>query len=743
MKRHFYICLLLLALPVLSQAQKVKGLVTNIDGLPLIGANVYWQNSDRGTITDEAGRFALSTKGQSERVLVISYIGYRTETLRIGERLQWEIQLLEDFDLQTVEVTAADKATRFENAPAKVEVITTRELEKAACCSLAGCFGTNASVESTTTNLITNAKELQLLGLSGVYNQLLFEGLPLLQGLAYTYGIGSYPGPMIGKIYVAKGANSVLQGFESISGQINILPPNAETTPRLLANVYVNSFGENQYNLNYLHRAKSWNNYTAAHFTLPAGLIDRDGDGFRDVVRTRRLSVFNKWSYEKTPTAPFRMELGLRYWNENREGGQMDFEQERDRGETRFYGQTVDLQQVDVFFKINRQLTDRWSLKWINSAFYQDQDSYFGFKRYRAEQRNVHSSLYTDYTYGQQQNNLKAGASWRHNRLAENISFTEALPFLDYDGQYHNDYDIPGFFAEHTLEWKPFTVITGIRLDHHGNFGWKTTPRFLVRAALENNWDLRYSIGKGFRRVHLFSERVNLLAGNRNLSITPDLAPEEAWNSGLSVVKKWLLEEAVATLSADAYLTWFQSFVFPDFQQGPALAVIDNFYGQSVSQSLLLESKWEFGERLELKLAYTYLNVYQIKGEERLELPFVSRHNWLASASYATRSKTWQGDLKFHWVGRKILPPTDNYPADLRRPQASEAFGTVDAQVTWRRQRWEIYTGVENILDFRQEFPILGYEEPFGPYFDPIFNWGPTRGREFYLGLRYKLVSKS
>lgn len=132
MKRHFYICLLLLALPVLSQAQKVKGLVTNIDGLPLIGANVYWQNSDRGTITDEAGRFALSTKGQSERVLVISYIGYRTETLRIGERLQWEIQLLEDFDLQTVEVTAADKATRFENAPAKVEVITTRELEKAA-----------------------------------------------------------------------------------------------------------------------------------------------------------------------------------------------------------------------------------------------------------------------------------------------------------------------------------------------------------------------------------------------------------------------------------------------------------------------------------------------------------------------------------------------------------------------------------------------------------------------------------
>jgi len=720
-------------------AQNITGIVTDIMGKPLIGANIVWENSKVGAVTDSSGTFTIGDKLEGNRILKISYIGFTTEMVNVRDIAHWEVQLIEDATLDEVNITAKGSATRFADDVAKVEVLGVREIQRAACCSLAGCFSTNSNVDANVTNVVTDAKELRILGLSGVYNQVLVDGMPLIQGLAYPYGPGSFPGTMIEKIFVTKGANSVLQGFESISGQINMEFHQAETAPRLFLNVFANSFGETQYNANYMVKKAGWSNLTVGHLTLPAGIIDRDKDGFRDIVQTNRVSFYNRWSYDNPEKPKWRTVIAARYLNENREGGLTNFDRNIHLGTSTVYGQNVRINHGELYTKTNYILNDRASLILLNSAFVQEQEAYFGVKKYVGQQFNLTSSLYMDYYYGTKNHNLKLGISHRHNRLQEEVNFIEQLPLLDYAGRYLTDYDIPGVFVENKWTVSKFTFLTGLRIDHFGSFGWKATPRLLVRAALSPDTDIRFSIGKGYRVAHIFAENANLLASNRILKLAKDLAPEEAINTGLNFIQTLHWNEINITLSGDAYVTFFQNQIFPDFDREVNTAIVDNFFGQSVSKSFQLENKWVFSPQFDVKVAYNYLEVYRKVEGVRQDLPFVPAHKWSANTSYSVPNDRWQFDLTYRRTGSKTLPSTTNYPEQYRLPDVSVPYQQIDFQITRRWKDVQIYGGIENIFDFRQEFPILGYDQPFGQYFDPAFNWGPTKGREFYLGVRYSV----
>ncbi len=730
-------------LPFHLCAQQITGLVTDILGTPLAGTNVSWENTNIATVTNEEGAFSLDDFTGESRILLISYVGFKEEKVTVGSISHWKIQLIEDATLTEVNITAKGSATRFVNDVAKVEVLGVREIQRAACCSLAGCFSTNNNVDANVTNVVTDAKELRILGLSGVYNQVLIDGLPMIQGLAYPYGPGSYPGTMIEKIYVTKGANSVLQGFESISGQINIEFHQPEKAPKLFLNTFANSFGETQYNANYMVKKGGWSNFTVGHLTLPAVNIDRDKDGFRDIVKTNRISFYNRWHYDNPEKPKWRTSISARYLNENREGGLVDFDKDKHLGTSKVYGQNVHINHGDLATKTNYILNDRTSLILLNSAFAQVQESYFGIKKYVGNQLNLTSMLYADYYYSSVNNNLKIGFSHRHNQLEEEVTFLEPLPFLNYQGTYNTDYNIPGAFAENKITLSKFTILTGLRVDRFGSSGWKVTPRLLVRANLSPDFDIRFNIGKGYRRAHVFAENSSLLASNRQLLLATDLAPEEAINTGINFIQTFHWNTINISLSGDAYLTYFQNQIFPDFDTDVNTAIVNNFFGRSVSNSYQIENKWIFTSQFDIKLAYNYLEVYRKVDGARQDLPFVPTHKYSANSSYSTPNDHWQFDMTYRWIGSKRLPSTENYPEEYKTLAVSPTYQQLDVQVTRRWKDVQIYGGIENIFDFRQSFPILGYDQPFGEYFDPAFNWGPTKGREFYLGIRYSLVEKN
>ncbi|MGB4958933.1 MAG: TonB-dependent receptor, partial [Saprospiraceae bacterium] len=420
-------------------------------------------------------------------------------------------------------------------------------------------------------------------------------------------------------------------------------------------------------------------------------------------------------------------------------GGLTGFTKSDHLGTSIVYGQNVNINHGDVYTKTNYTVHDKASIIMLNSAFMHQQESYFGVKKYSGHQFNLTSSLYLDYYYGVKNHNVKIGISHRHNRLQEDISFNEPLPSLDYAGRYLTDYDIPGVFVENKLTLSKFTILTGLRMDHFGTSGWKVTPRLLVRAEVSPDTDIRFSIGKGFRVAHIFAENANLLASNRILKLSPNLLPEEAVNTGLNFIQTFHVKDINITLSGDAYFTFFQNQIFPDFDKEINTAIVDNFFGQSISKSFQLENKWIFSPQFDVKVAYNFLEVYRTVEGVRQDLPFVPTHKWSANTSYSTPDDHWQMDMTWRWISSKRLPATDSYPEQYQLPATSKPYQQLDFQLTRRWDDVQLYGGIENIFDFRQRFPILGYDKPFGEYFDPAFNWGPTKGREFYFGARYYL----
>ncbi|MEN0047979.1 MAG: TonB-dependent receptor [Bacteroidota bacterium] len=738
--------LLFLLFPFLLSAQMITGKVVNAEGETLIGANVYWVESNEGSSTDENGQFELQMGSDEDKRLIASYIGHISDTIVVTDVSFLQFELVANQNLETVTVQGQRDGIVISDIDAiKTEQINSVELSKAACCDLAGCFGTQTTVQSQTTNVITNAKELRILGLSGVYNQVLIDGFPMIQGLSYTYGISSISGSLVDNIFVAKGANSVIQGFESISGQINVETKNHKTADRFYLNLYLNNFLENHINANVTYKVGAWDAISSFSTVQPARKVDRDNDNFLDLPLTTRYSLFNKWIYGKEVEWGWSSKIGVRLLSEERIGGQTFFDPKTDKGSTRAYGQTVNFQQPEFYTKTNYRPNDKHNFVAFASGFHQDQNSFFGTANYVAQQSNLYANLQHELTYGKHL--LKTGISHRHLSLDETITFTQKVIERTYDGQYNRTENITGVFAENTLNLldNRLSLMIGIRGDHHNQFGFRLTPRTLLKYNIQPRTTIRASIGSGWRTVNLFSENIGLLVSSRDIIFAEQLEPEEAINAGINLTHKFesRSDQISGYLSVDFYRTDFQNQIFPDYDSDPQKAIIQNFRGESVSNGFQAELFVRLGQQFEVKAGYNYLDVYRMLGEEKQVLPFNPKHRLLGTFSFKPRHNKFHFDVNAHWFGEQRLPNTQSNPIEFQRPDFSEAFSLVNAQFTYNFKRFELYTGCENIFNFRQNRPIIGWENPFGAYFDTSSVWGPTRGREWYLGMNFRLEKKS
>ena len=291
-------------------------------------------------------------------------------------------------------------------------------------------------------------------------------------------------------------------------------------------------------------------------------------------------------------------------------------------------------------------------------------------------------------------------------------------------------------FFDEKLTW-----IAGVRADHHNQFGFQFTPRSLLKYDIAPRTIVRANIGTGWRTVNLFSENIGLLVSSRDIIFAEQLHPEKAVNFGVNLTQKF--ETADTNLSgyfsADYYRTNFQNQLFPDYDTDPTLAIIQNFTGTSVSNGFQAELFLKVYNRFEFKTGYNFLDVYrEVEGVNEL-LPFNPRHKLMTSFSFKPLTNKFHFDMNVHWYGEQRLPDTQSNPIEFRRPDFSEPYTIVNAQFTYYFNKFEVYAGCENIFDFRQKQPIISWEDPFSPYFDTSSVWGPTRGREAYVGVRYRL----
>ena len=718
---------------------------TNITGkvldkqTPLIGANVKWINTNIGVSTNSEGKFKIIKENITDNRLIISFIGFKNDTISINESSNnLTIRLNKSSDLNTVNLKEDVEGIYIDKKkPIKTEIITKEELTKAACCDLAGCFETQISVEPKTTNIITNTKEIGILGLSGVYNQLLVDNLPIMNGLNFTYGVSAIPGTLINNIYISQGLASVQQGSESITGQINIELKEPSEEEKLFLNLYINSFSAKQANINYNFKIGNWRSIVSLHTTQPGREIDNNNDDFLDLPLTTKYSLYNKWIYGDKNNIGLYSVITLRYLNEQRIGGQIGYT-EKDQGSNSIYGQTINFSQPELHFKSTYKLNERNYLISRSAITHHKQESFFGTTQYLADQLNYFTDL--SYKLNWNTHELWSGLNLRKTDINETINLNDNFN-RSFGGDYKKNENITGFYIENIFNWndKKLQLISGLRLDQHNNHGLFFTPRCLIKYNFSENTTMRASIGKGWRTINLFSENIKLFGTNRDIIISDDLKAEEALNYGLNLLHAIYLENIELQFIFDAYKTNFSNQVHPHYHTNDNSIYVHNLVDASTSNSLQGEFAIELYETFGAKIAYNYLDVYRIEHGHKHRLPFTSKHHILSTLSYKPIKENWHFDCNLHWFGKKKLIDTSQNPEPYNRNKTSDPYSTINAQFTKKFEKMDLYVGVENILNFKQENPIISWEDPFGEYFNIANVWGPTKGREVYLGLRYKL----
>ena len=377
----------------------IKGIVLedNNKGIfrPLANASVYWIGSVHGAMTDSTGLFSI-VQDSSNHNLVVSYAGYKPDTLPVHETTALKIVLASNKQLKEVTVNSRLKTTYVNNySPIRTETMLSTELLKAACCNLSESFETNPSVDVSYNDAVTGSKQIQLLGLSGNYTQLTVENLPGPRGIATPLGLNSIAGPWIESIQLTKGVGSVANGYESIAGQINVELKKPENSEKLLANLYVNDFGKTDLNLNLAKKiGNKWSVGLLLHDDfLYNKKLDFNKDGFRDQPTGNTLSLVNRYKFDNSKGV--MIQFGIKVLQDRKTGGESRFDPKMDKNTTNSYGLGINTERYEGFAKIGYVFPAKKykSIGFQAAAISHNQDAYFGLTKYNAKQKTVYANL--------------------------------------------------------------------------------------------------------------------------------------------------------------------------------------------------------------------------------------------------------------------------------------------------------------------------------------------------------------
>ena len=629
----------------------------------------------------------------------------------------------------------ANPGQKDDHAVLATEVMTIKTLGKAACCNLSESFETNASVSVNYADAVTGSKQIQMLGLAGTYVQTNVENVPSIRGLKTTYGLNYLPGTWIKSIDLAKGTSSVVNGYESMTGAINVELAKPDTSEAYYLNTYVNSQGRFEVNQQGAHRFNSrLSTGVFAHFSQQAARFDGNRDAFLDLPLFNLVNILNRWKYNSDR---WMIQWGANYLNEDRLGGQKAFERNSNR--TQIYGFGSYTQRLETFAKIARLYPQKpyQGMALIVSTANHANDSYFAMKNYSGREQSVYGNFIFQSIINNTNHTWKAGASFLLDSYQESYL----------DSAYARTEMVPGIYGEYT--WTvptKLTVVVGQRVDFHNQLGTQWVPRLHVKWDVATDWIVRLSAGKGWRRVNPLAENMGFLINNRALRLIGSLNPlEVSWNYGISLTKNMNIGSRKANLVLDAFQTDFVHQWMVDMETSSTVRFYSN-PGISYATSLQAEFNYSPFKRFEIKTAYRFQDVQadylsETGGLSRLAKPFLNRDRVLVNLAYASAYEIWKYDLTWQWNGTRRIPNSKigHLHTETSPLVQVPAFSTVYAQVTRQFKKWELYLGAENLFNFTQSNPIKSAEDPFALGFDASMVWGPITGTMVYSGMRYKI----
>lgn len=731
------VLIILMVCPILIKAQ-ITGNVYEISDNKkqnLFGVNIYWENTNIGTSSDEKGSFKINKPENSNR-LIFSFVGYMNDTLLIKEKnRKVEVILNQSNILDEVEIVERQSGTTYSRMDViNVQNISGAELCKAACCNLSESFETNASVDASYSDAVTGAKHIKLLGLSGKYIQMMTENIPNLYGLSQSYALGYIPGTWMESIQVSKGTSAVINGYDAITGQINVEYKKPKTSDIFYLNQFFNSNGRIETNLDAsIIVSPKWSTAILTHvqhdFMKLNYELDMNKDNFMDMPAITQLNFFNRWDYfGKNIT--FR--TGVKYIDETRKSGQINYDFNNPSTQQDTYGIFIKSRRGELFSKLGwvNPNKDHQSFALILNGTGHFQNSYFGRKSFDANQYSMYiNTLWQDVFDEAEHHKYNTGLSLKYENLHQSLN----------DSSMNVKEIVPGAYFQYTGHFEKLNYIIGFRGDYHiqeQRFLW--TPRVNLKYNIASWMVIRASAGKGYRKANVLAENNFLLASSRRIIISPDLKLEDAWNFGTNVTWRIPLKKREITINLEYYRTQFVNQIIVDFEN-PRYVKFYNLDGKSFSNTYQLEIMYPIFRGFDLTTAFRYNDVRQTIDNKLLIMPLTNRYKAIITASYKTKLEKWQFDLTTQFNGDGRIPSTSDNPLKYQMKETYPMYVIMNAQITKYFKTWEIYVGVENLLGTHQPNTIIAADDPYGNYFDSSLIWGPASKQMYYLGIRFAI----
>ncbi|GAA4936415.1 TonB-dependent receptor plug domain-containing protein [Algibacter agarivorans] len=739
----------------MTSQENIKGVIMETneknERIGLAGANVYWLNTEVGTVTDINGDFRLSYKPEYHK-LVISYVGFKTDTLTIStsQNIKHRLEPTDNLGAVTVKSRRQTTAKSYFKA-ANVINVSSDELLKAACCNLSESFETNPSIDVNFADAISGTRQIKMLGLTSPYILIATENIPSIRGASQAYGLSFIPGTWVESIQITKGAGSVVNGFESIAGQINTELVKPSTDDKLFVNLYGATSERLELNTHINAKVSNkWHTGLYIHGNTHNKEHDVNNDGFLDMPKFNQVNVMNRWQYTDTKKG-FVTFINLKFLNDEKQTGELDFRPETDKLTTNspvlsgdeVWGSEIDTRRYEISTKfgyVNPEIP--WQSLGVQTAFSSHkQDSYFGLNQYDI----THNSLYANAIYNSiisdSRHKIKTGVSYTYDHYDEFVNAT------DYE---RTENSVGAFFEYSFNNLELFNLTAGVRIDNHNLLGTFITPRIHARYSPWSKSAFRASFGRGKRSANIFTENQQMFSTSRQINILNSggsvygLDPEIAWNYGLSYLQGFNLFGRKADITLDYYKTDFQNQVVVDWEN-PTEINFYNLNGKSFANSFQVEFNYNPFEHFDLRIAYKFYDVKTDYNSGRLERPLTPKHRFFANVGYKMHQDEgklgrWKFDVTFNWLSDQRYASTITNAVEYQLPERTPTVATLNAQITKVfSPKFEVYLGGENITNVRQPNPILGVEDPFGANFDSTFVYGPIFGSMYFAGLRYRL----
>ena len=650
----------------------------------------------------------------------------------------------------------------------RTEVISAAGLCKMACCNLAESFENSASVTVGYSDAVTGARQIRLLGLSGVYTQMLDENRPVMRGLSAPFGLSYVPGQWLESIQIAKGASSVINGVESMTGQINMEHRKPTDEKPLFINAALMSDMKMDLNIaSSLQMGYKWSTVILGHVSGNIKPHDMNKDSFLDEPQMLQFNLANRWLYQADNGLQIR--FGLRALQDTRLGGQMLKDKD---GKDVFYdkdtysfipkagvidpwGSDIMNRSINGYMKIGIPLNEDNSqnIALVGDYTYQDMDSYFGSTKYLAGQHSLFGNLLYQNVISDA-HKFTLGMSATYDRYMED--FRRLVVGQDVSDNGLTQMAVGGFFGEYTYHaGDKFSAIVGLREDFYKKSGNKIVGRFSPRVTLKysptEDIVIRANGGRGVRYSTPLIDNIGVFStGKAFVGAYNEHILEDAWTFGGNLTYYLPFGSSSNTyISFDYFRTQFVQQMVVDYEH---IANAIDFYALDGNRSFTDNFQLDFSidpiERFNITVTCRYTNaMIELAGKGLVEKPMTSRFKGVLNMQYATNLNKWIFDFTASLNGSCRVY---NFMEEFYEGGRTPVYPLLYAQITRRFKGWDVYAGVENMTNFRQKDVILGsvkdsdgFVNPRQASFDASCIWGPLMGIKAHIGFRFTLWKKA